>query len=71
MKHGFVYKWIWRVFCAHFYSQWTQMHLRRPQDVLKMSRRLATKPDVVTTSGKRCFIYDVLKTSDLRRLEEA
>ena len=51
-------------------AQRTQMSLRRLQDVLKRSRRLATKQDVVTTSGKSCRIYDVLKTSDLRRLED-
>ena len=39
------------------------------QDVLKMSRRLTTKQDVVTTSGKRRSIYDVLKTRDLRHLD--
>ena len=52
------------------HSQRTQTSLRRLQDVLKRSRRLATKQDVVTTSGKRRRIYDVLKTSDLRRLED-
>ena len=51
-------------------TQPTQTSLRRLQDVLKRSRRLTTKQDVVTTSGKRCRIYDVLKTSDLRRLED-
>ena len=50
--------------------QWTQTSLKRHQDVLKRSRRLATKQDVVTTSGKRCRIYNVLKTSDLRPLED-
>ena len=40
------------------------------QDVLKRSRRLTIKQDVVTTSGKRHQIYDVLKTSDLRRVED-
>ena len=51
-------------------SQWTQTSLRHLQDVLKRSRRLTTKPDVVTTSYRRRLIYDVLKTSDLRRLED-
>ena len=37
---------------------------------LKRSRCLTTKQDVVTMSGKRHRIYDVLKTSDLRRLED-
>ena len=46
-------------------TQPTQMSLRRLQDVLKRSRRLTTKQDVITTSGKRRRIYDVLKTSDL------
>ena len=44
--------------------------LRRLQDVLKRSRHLTTKQDVVTTSGKRHRIYDVLKTSDLRSLKD-
>ena len=48
-------------------AQWTSGRL---QDVLKRSRRLATKQDIVTTSGKRRRIYDVLKTSGLRRLED-
>ena len=43
--------------------------LRRLQDVLKRSRRLTTKQDVVTTPGKRRRIYNVLKTSGLRCLE--
>ena len=47
-----------------------QKSLRRLQDVLKMSRRLTTKQDVVTTSGKRRSIYDVLKTCDLRHLDD-
>ena len=51
-------------------SQRTQTSLRRIQDVLKKSRRVTTKQDVATTSGKRRRIYDVLKTSDLPRLED-
>ena len=51
-------------------SQRTQTSLRRLQDVLKRLRRLMTKQDVVRTSGKRCRIYVVLKTSDFRRLED-
>ena len=50
-------------------TQRTQRSLRRLQDVLKMSRRLTTKPDFVKTSGERRLIYDVLKTSYLRHLE--
>ena len=46
------------------------MSLRRLQDVFKRSRRLTTKQDVFTTSGKKRWIYDVLKTSDLGRLED-
>ena len=38
--------------------------------ILKRSRRLTTKHDVVTTSGRKRRIYDVLKTSNLRRLED-
>ena len=41
-------------------TQWTQTSLGR----------LTTKPDVFTTSGRRSRIYDVLKTSYLRRLED-
>ena len=44
--------------------QWIQTSLRRLQNVLKRSRRLTTKQDVVTTSGKRRRIYDVLKMSN-------
>ena len=51
-------------------AQRTQTSVRRPQDVLNRSRRLTTKPDVLTTSGRRRLIYDDLKTSDLRRLED-
>ena len=54
----------------HSCTQWTQTSFRRLQGVLKRSRRLMTKPDVVKTSGKRRLIYDVMKTSDLRRLED-
>ena len=35
-----------------------------------MSRRLTINQDVVTTSEKRRQIYDVLKASDLCRLED-
>ena len=51
-------------------SQRTQTFLRRLQDVLKRSWRLTTNQDIVTTSGKRHRIYDVLKTSDLRCPED-
>ena len=51
-------------------SQRTQTFLRRLQDVLKSSRRLTTKPDVIRTSGKRRLIYDVLKTSYLGCLKD-
>ena len=47
-----------------------QTSLRRLQDALKRSRRLTTKQDAVTTSGKKRWIYDVLKVSDLSRLED-
>ena len=40
------------------------------QDVLKRPWRLTTKQDVVTTPGKRRRIYNVLKTSNLRSLED-
>ena len=53
-----------------FSSQRTQTSLRRLQGVLKRSPHLTTKQDVVTTFGKGRWVYDVLKTSDLRRLED-
>ena len=46
-------------------SQRTQTFFRRLQDVLKRSRRLTTKLDVL---GR--FFSDVLETSDLRRPED-
>ena len=52
-----------------FHTQRTQTSVRRLQDVLKRSRRLTTKPDVVTTSYRRLLNYDILKMSDLCRLE--
>ena len=51
-------------------TQPTQTSLRRLQDVLKRSQHLATKQDVVASSGKRCWTYDVLKASYLRHLED-
>ena len=60
----------------------THNHFPADADVLKSSRRLATKQDVVTTSDLRRLvnarltspwrrpIYDVLKTSDLQRLQD-
>ena len=51
-------------------TQPTQTSLIRIQDILKRSRRLTTKQDVVTTSERRHRIYDVLKMPDLHRLEE-
>ena len=50
--------------------QRTQTSLRRLHDVLKRSRHLMTKQDVVRTSEKRRRIHDVLRTSDLRCLED-
>ena len=50
-------------------TQRTETSLRRLRDVLKRLRRLTTKPDVLTTPGRRRLIYDVLKSSDLRRLQ--
>ena len=59
-------------------TQRTQTSLRRLQDILKRSRHPTTKQDVIMTSGKsvgfttswRRLIYAVLKTSNLRRLED-
>ena len=59
-----------RVYTSKMLSQQTQTSLRRLQDVLKRSRCLTTKPDVIMTSYRRRLIYDVLKTPDLRRLED-
>ena len=53
---------------AAIISQQTQTSLKRLQDVLKRWRRLTTKSDVLTTSGRGRLICDVLKTSDSRRL---
>ena len=50
-------------------TQLTQTSLKRLQDVLKRSRHLTIKQDVITTSGKKRRIYNVLKMSDLCRLE--
>ena len=50
-------------------TQLRQTSLRRLQDVLKRSRHLTIKQDVITTSGKRRRIYNVLKMSDLCCLE--
>ena len=47
-------------FTKEWYSQPTQTSSRRLQDALKRSRRLTTKQDVFTTSGKRRRICDVL-----------
>ena len=51
-------------------TQWTQTYLKRLQDVLKRSRHLTTKSDVVKKSGKRRLIKDVLKIFYLRCLED-
>ena len=65
---------VWVLFSIRFPTygipQRTQTSLRRLQDVLKSSRRLTSKPDVVRTSGKRHLIYDVFKTSYLRGLKD-
>ena len=58
-------------FTEHFRATIFKTYLRRLQDVLKRSQRLTTKPDFLKTSGKRCLIYEVLKTSYLHRLEDA
>ena len=65
------------IFCEVYFqrnnsdtTQRTQTSLRRLQGVLKRSRRLTIKQDIVTTSGKRRLIYDVLKMSDSRRLQD-
>ena len=50
--------------------QRTQTSWRRLQDIWKMSRRLTAKPDVVTTSGRRRLIYDVLKMLNVECLED-
>ena len=51
-------------------TQWTQTPPRRLQDAIKGSRRLKSKQDVVTTPYRRCLIYDVFKTPDLRHPED-
>ena len=52
-----------------FILEWHPSGHRRLQDVLKRSWRLTTKPDVFKTSGKKRLIYNVFKTSYLRRLK--
>ena len=54
----------------YFTSQRTQASLGRLQDVCKRPQRLTTKPDVFTASGRRRRIYNVLKRSNLHRLED-
>ena len=56
--------------CLMPISQLTQTSLRRLQDVLKRSRDLTTKPDVVKSSYRRRLIYCVLKASDFRCLKD-
>ena len=64
-------------------TQLSPVSILADTDVLKKSRRLTTKQDVVTTSGKRRrledvqfttswkrLIYDVFRTSDLQRPED-
>ena len=51
-------------------TQQTQASSRRLKDALKSSQRLTTKQYVVAMSGKSYWIYDVLKMSDLCRLED-
>ena len=51
-------------------SQRAQTSLRRLQNALKTLQRLTIKQDVVTTSGKRRLIFDVLRTSNLQHLED-
>ena len=44
--------------------------LRRLQNILKRSRHLTTKPDVWFRTPWGRLIYDILKTSNLQRLED-
>ena len=55
---------------AAIISQQTQTSLKRLQDVLKRWRRLTTKSDVLTTSGRGRLIFVALKTSDSRHLKD-
>ena len=58
------------IFDIIFTTQRTQVSLGGLQDIWKRSWRLTNKPDVFTMSGRRSRICEVLKTSDLRRLED-
>ena len=49
-------------------SQQTQASLRLLQDIVKRSRRLMIKPDILSTSQSKCQIYDVMKSPIKRRL---
>ena len=52
-------------------TQRTQTSLRRLQDVLKRSRHDVLQPNKMSSQRlERRRIYDVLKTSNLRRLED-
>ena len=53
-----------------YITQRKQTSLGRLQDVWRRSWLLTTKPDIFKTSGRRRRIYDVLKTSNLHRLED-
>ena len=63
---------VWYHLPSHWFgtTQRTQTSLGCLQDIWKRSRRLTTKPDVFMTSSRRRRIYDVLKTSYLRCLED-
>ena len=52
-------------------TQGTQTCLRRLPDVIKRSRRLTTRAIVITISGRKHQIYDVLETLQLRRFFNA
>ena len=58
-------------------TQGTQMCLRRLRDIIKcynfrdVIKCLTTKAIVITISGRKHQIYDVLETLDLRHLKNA
>ena len=64
------YRRIYNQECHILTPQQTQTSLKCLQDIFKRSWRPTTKQDIVTTSRKRHRIYDVLKTSYLRCLED-
>ena len=66
----YTYQKVWfRLLPLSIISQQIKTSFRRLRGVLKRSQCLTTKSNVITTSGRRRRICDILKTSDLPHLE--